>query len=76
MSMLTQPQVGRALVAILEHPSATANQYVYVSSYTVTASEMVTVLEKATGSKWNARKIDPKQTLSEANEKLEWKGVG
>ncbi|KLJ09125.1 hypothetical protein EMPG_15450 [Blastomyces silverae] len=70
VSMSTQPQVGRALVAILENPSATANQYVYVSSYTVTANEMVTALEKATGSKWNVRKIDLEQSLSEAKENL------
>lgn len=70
MSQSTQQQVGRALVAILEHPSETASQYVYVSSYTVTANEILTALEKATGSKWKVENINLEQTLSEAKEKF------
>ncbi|KKZ68496.1 hypothetical protein EMCG_05855 [[Emmonsia] crescens] len=70
VSQSTQQQVGRALVAILEHPSETANHYVYVSSYTVTANEILTALEKATGSKWKVENINLEQTLSEAKEKV------
>ncbi|OJD16384.1 hypothetical protein AJ78_03448 [Emergomyces pasteurianus Ep9510] len=70
VSQSTQQQVGRALVAILKHPSETANQYVYTSSYTVTANEILTALEKVTGSKWKVEKINLERALCAAKERV------
>ncbi|PGH14486.1 hypothetical protein AJ79_02979 [Helicocarpus griseus UAMH5409] len=66
----TLSQIGRALVAILGHPSETANQYVYISSYTATANEIVAAFEKATGVKWDVQTISLEQTLAAAKEKF------
>ncbi|KAK2731798.1 hypothetical protein FQN55_004455 [Onygenales sp. PD_40] len=61
----TLAQIGRATVAVLEHPSETANQYVYISSYTATANDILAALESATGSKWNVQKVDLQEKLAE-----------
>ena len=45
-------QIGRALVAVLQHDSATANKVVFVESFTTTQLEALAALEKISGQKW------------------------
>ena len=45
-------QVGNAVVAVLLKPDETANQFMYVDSFTATQNEVLAELEKATGEKW------------------------
>ncbi len=45
-------QIGNAAVAVLLKPEETANQYIYVDSFTTTQNEILAELEKATGEKW------------------------
>ncbi|KAL9118619.1 MAG: hypothetical protein Q9187_004832 [Circinaria calcarea] len=45
-------QVGNAVVAVLLKPEETANQFIYIDSFTATQNEILTELEKATGEKW------------------------
>ena len=47
-------QIGRAVAAILSpaHLDDTANQYVYINSFTVTQNEVIEALEVATGDKF------------------------
>ncbi|KAJ9139081.1 NAD(P)-binding protein [Pleurostoma richardsiae] len=45
-------QIGRALVAVLKHAAETANQLVYVESFTTTQLEVLAALERATGQQW------------------------
>jgi len=45
-------QVGNAVVAVLSKPEETANQFIYVDSFTATQNEILAELEKASGEKW------------------------
>ncbi|MCJ1435983.1 hypothetical protein MMC27_005361 [Xylographa pallens] len=45
-------QVGNAVVAVLSKPEETANQFIYVDSFTATQKEILAELEKASGEKW------------------------
>lgn len=45
-------QIGNAIVAVLSNPEVTANQFLYIESFTVTQNEILAELEKATRKKW------------------------
>lgn len=45
-------QIGNAVVAVLSKPEETANQYIYVDSFTATQNEILAEFEKASGEKW------------------------
>jgi hypothetical protein len=45
--------VARAVTATLVHASATANQYIYINSFTLTQNKVLDALEKANGMKWD-----------------------
>jgi hypothetical protein len=45
-------QVGNAVVAALTKPDQTANQFLYIDSFTATQNEILAELESATGKKW------------------------
>lgn len=42
-------QIGNAVVAVLSKPDETANQFIYIDSFTATQNEILAELEKATG---------------------------
>ncbi|KAL2878915.1 hypothetical protein SGCOL_005883 [Colletotrichum sp. CLE4] len=46
-------QIGRAIVAVLNHPDETKNQLVFTESFTTTQLEVLASLEKLTGENWN-----------------------
>lgn len=45
-------QIGNAVVAVLLKPEETANQFIYVDSFTATQNEILAELEKVTGENW------------------------
>jgi hypothetical protein len=45
-------QIGNAVVAVLSKPEETANQFLYVHSFTATQNEILAELEKGTGEQW------------------------
>ena len=45
-------QVGNAVAAVLLQPEETANQFIYVHSFTATQKEILAEFENATGEKW------------------------
>ena len=50
----TMAQLGQGVVAILENLDLTANQYVYINSFTTTQNEVLKALKSSSGSeKWN-----------------------
>jgi hypothetical protein len=49
-------QIGNAVVAVLSKPDETANQFIYIDSFTTTQNEILAELEKATGEKWKVTK--------------------
>jgi hypothetical protein len=64
-SVTNLSQVANAVVAVLLKPEGTANQYLFVDSFTVTQSEILTALETATQKKWEV-----KNSTLESAEKL------
>ena len=46
-------QVAHAVTATLVHTNKTANQYVYINSFTLTQNKVLAALEKASGRKWD-----------------------
>ncbi|KAI9737815.1 MAG: hypothetical protein M1834_009184 [Cirrosporium novae-zelandiae] len=55
-STTTVAQIGRAVSRILELPDKTANQYLWVKSFTTTQNELISILEEVTGTKWDIQK--------------------
>jgi hypothetical protein len=45
-------QIGNAVVAVLSKPEESANQFIYIHSFTATQNEILAELKKATGEKW------------------------
>lgn len=52
-SLTNLDQVANSVVAIISKPEQTANQFLYVDSFTVTQNQILAALEKATGKKWD-----------------------
>ncbi|KAI8285913.1 Isoflavone reductase-like protein [Colletotrichum sp. SAR 10_98] len=51
----TVAQIGRAIISVLEHPSETRNQLVFVESFTTTQLEILNALQEATGQDWKVK---------------------
>ncbi|PWY72643.1 isoflavone reductase family protein [Aspergillus eucalypticola CBS 122712] len=69
-SVSTLAQIGRALVAVLQNPEVTQNQYVYVESFTITQKQILGALEKATGKDWKVTDVALKPLIEESTERL------
>ncbi|KAL4783600.1 hypothetical protein BJX76DRAFT_368344 [Aspergillus varians] len=70
-TLTNQKQLGDAVVSVLKHPQATANQYLYISSLETTQKEILAALEDATSSSWTVQKTTTVAEVSEANKKLQ-----
>lgn len=64
----TVPQVARAVVSVLRHAEATANQYVYIKSFTLTQLRVLEALERHSGSKYE---VSHASTLDSRREGME-----
>lgn len=51
----TWPQVGRAVVAIMDDPERWRNRSVYVNSFYVSQRDMLASIERLSGEKWTVR---------------------
>jgi hypothetical protein len=58
-------QVGNAVVAVLSKPEETANQFIYIDSFTATQNEILSELEKATGEKWKVTESTTEEAKAE-----------
>jgi hypothetical protein len=58
-------QVGNAVVAVLSKPEKTANQFIYIDSFTATQNEILAELEKATGEKWKVTESTTEEAKAE-----------
>ncbi|SCO92623.1 related to 2`-hydroxyisoflavone reductase [Fusarium oxysporum] len=63
--------VGKAVAAILTKTDETENQYLGVSSFTTSQTEILKILEKETGTKW-----DVDQVSTADLEKVGWQKLG
>lgn len=65
-SAVNEEALGKAVAACLEHPTETANKYVYVSSLTTTQNQILQALEKATSTKWAVKNTTSKEKVDAA----------
>lgn len=63
-------QIGRSVVAILEHPDESANQYVYVNSSTVTQNQILKALEEFSGEKFEVTQAKMEDVSRDSKEKI------
>ena len=62
--------VGLAVKNALLLPNETANKYLYIESLTVSQSEVVASLEKATGHPWEREQVDAEEMKRSGLEKM------
>ncbi|OCT51033.1 nmrA-like family protein [Cladophialophora carrionii] len=63
-------QIGRSVVAILERPEETANQYVYVNSFTTTQNKMLKAFEELSGEQFKVTHANTEDYSNAAQEKI------
>ena len=63
-------QIGNAVVAVLSKPEATANEFIYIDSFTATQNEILAELETVTGKKWNITNTTSEAATKEGQELL------
>lgn len=61
-------QVGNAVAAVLSKPEQTANQFLYIDSFTTTQNKALIELEKATGKKWEVTHLTTEACEKEGRE--------
>lgn len=69
-STTTLSTIGLSIASILTNAEETANQYIFVQSFTTTQNEILASLEKASGQKWEVEKIDSKEQTRSAQQAL------
>jgi len=69
-SSVNEEALGKAVVACLEHPVETANEYVYISSLATTQNQILQALEKVTSTKWTVKHTTSKEQIDMAREAL------
>ncbi|KAF3770840.1 NAD(P)-binding protein [Cryphonectria parasitica EP155] len=69
VAFTTMPDVGKLVVAALQHPEAAVGKALKVNSFEVTPNQVLAVYEKLTGAKWTVSYI-PVSKLVEAEKKL------
>ncbi|TVY89116.1 Isoflavone reductase-like protein, partial [Lachnellula willkommii] len=61
-------QIGNAVVAVLSKPDETANQFLYIDSFTATQNQILAELERATGRKWAVTESSTEAAAREGQE--------
>lgn len=69
-STTNMSQMGNAVLAVLLKPEETANQYLFVHSFTATQNEILSEFEKTTGEKWKVSETTVAATEKEGQELL------
>lgn len=67
-SASNQGDLGRAIVSILQHPTETANRYLYVQTLATTQNEILTTLEETSGNKWTVKNVQTDGQIKLARE--------
>jgi nucleoside-diphosphate-sugar epimerase len=63
-------QIGHAIIAVLQKPAETKNQYVYVASFNLSQKEILAEIEKITGEKWTTKQVASADSIQTGREKL------
>ncbi|KPI36717.1 uncharacterized protein AB675_10071 [Cyphellophora attinorum] len=69
-SAITVADLGNAVVGVLQHPSETANRYVFAHSVTASQREVLNVLEGQTRQKWNVEPVTTEDEVAKAQKAL------
>ena len=69
-STTTMPTIGLAVKNSLLVLDKTANQYIFIDSFTVSQSQVLASFEKATGKKWDVEQVDAEAMKNGGLEKL------
>ena len=69
-STTTMPTIALAVKNAMLVPEKTANQYLYIDSFTVSLNQILASLEKATGKKWEKTHLDAEEQKKIGLEKL------
>ncbi|KAF8859284.1 NmrA-like family protein [Acephala macrosclerotiorum] len=75
----TIPQIARAIVSILQHPSPTANKYLTILSFSTTQNKILAAAEEATGKQFEVNRVGADQWHKQGLEMLEkgdFRGIG
>jgi hypothetical protein len=70
LTTTTLSTVGKALVAMLEHPEETKNSYVFVSSFNISQRDILEVVQKVDGQKWTIKHITSEDVITGGKRKL------
>ncbi|KAH7397613.1 hypothetical protein BKA64DRAFT_695009 [Cadophora sp. MPI-SDFR-AT-0126] len=63
-------QLGRAVIAVLDRATQSANKNIYVASFETSQKEILTALEKSTAAKWTVSDTTTEKEVAEASEKI------
>ncbi|KAL3481320.1 hypothetical protein BJX99DRAFT_253622 [Aspergillus californicus] len=66
----TLPTIAKALVAILDHPEETQNQYVFLSSFNVSQRDILDVVERVDGQKWTVKDVTSDELIANGQRRL------
>lgn len=64
-------QISLALIALLQKPAETKNQYVFVSSFDVSQKDILAELEKITGESWTIKQVKSEDLIQTGRGKLQ-----
>ncbi|CAJ2499622.1 Uu.00g024750.m01.CDS01 [Anthostomella pinea] len=62
--------IGRAIAAILSDPSKTVNRYITIASFNPSQAELLEIVERETGEKWNVNHVTTAEQEKFGLEKL------
>jgi hypothetical protein len=63
--------VGETVVKILDHADETRNQYVFTMSFQVSPRDVLEVIEKVDGKKWNVRYTTCEEVIAKGRKRLD-----
>ena len=69
-SATTLPTIGLAVARSLLKPDETSNKFIYVYSFTTTQNEILSILQKVTGEKWDVEYTTTEASVQGGQEKL------
>jgi nucleoside-diphosphate-sugar epimerase len=70
-SATTLETIGKATVAVLLRPDETRNRRLFIESFLISQNELLQVLEKVTGRKWEVEHLDSQKFIEETKAKAE-----
>ena len=70
-STSTLPQIGAAVVSVLQHEQLTRNRFLYIQSFCVSQNQILQALEHASGATWKVNRIDSADFIKHEKEQMD-----